>query len=149
MLSDDLFSLVVRHRPIVCIDLLVRDAQGRLLVGLRKNRPAQDTWFVPGGNLRKDERLADGFCRIAKAELGIDLSISTAQFVGAFEHFYADNWRNEPGYGTHNIALAYALTLEPSALRLDAEQHLGFRWVSTAEALADPDVNEHTKAYCR
>ena len=87
MLSDDLFSLVVRHRPIVCIDLLIRDAQGRLLVGLRKNRPAQDTWFVPGGNLRKDERLADGFCRIAKAELGIDLSISTTQFVGAFEHF--------------------------------------------------------------
>ena len=149
MLSDDLFGLVVRHRPIVCIDLLVRDTQARLLVGLRKNRPAQATWFVPGGNVRKDERLADAFGRISSAELGVVLSISDAQFVGAFEHFYPDNWRGEPGYGTHNIALAYALTLEPNELRLDQDQHLGFRWMSSAEALSDPSVNENTKAYCR
>ncbi len=47
MLPDDLFGLVIRHRPIVCIDLLVRDPEERLLVGMRKNRPAQGTWFVP------------------------------------------------------------------------------------------------------
>ena len=99
--------------------------------------------------MRKDERLADAFGRISKAELGIVLLISDAQFVGAFEHFYDDNWRNEPGYGTHNIALAYALTLEPAALRLNDAQHNGFRWVSNADALSDPTVNENTKAYCR
>jgi colanic acid biosynthesis protein WcaH len=36
----------------VSIDLIVRDADGRVLLGLRNNRPARDWWFVPGGIVR-------------------------------------------------------------------------------------------------
>ena len=149
MLTNELFSLVIRHRPIVCIDLLARDPEGRLLVGLRKNRPAQGTWFVPGGNVRKDERLADAFRRITNVELGIALSMDDAKFFGVFEHFYADNSLNEPGYGTHNITLVYELTLQPQAVRIARDQHSDVRWMTNAQALSDPLVNEYTKAYCR
>ena len=86
MLPRETFDLVVRHAPLVSFDLLVRDAQRRLLVGRRLNRPAQATWFVPGGRIKKDERLAVAFRCITRAELGTEIELAAARFVGYFEH---------------------------------------------------------------
>ncbi len=65
-LPTDLFKLIVAHAPLVSIDLVVRNARGEMLLGLRRNRPAQDYWFAPGGRIGKDERLADAFHRITR-----------------------------------------------------------------------------------
>jgi colanic acid biosynthesis protein WcaH len=142
MLDREQFAHVVRHAPLVSIDLLVRDGGGRLLVGLRKNRPAQGTWFVPGGIVRKGERIAEAMRRITRAELGSELE---GRFIGVFEHFYPDNALGEPGFGTHYIVLAYALSGRIDALPED--QHAQYRWIGDAEGLADPAVHENTKAY--
>lgn len=149
MLSREQFGLVVRHAPLVSIDLLVRDSQSRLLIGLRKNKPAQGTWFVAGGVIRKDERIADAFKRITAAELGVARSVTEARFVNVFEHFYPDNALAEPGFGTHYVVLAFALDADESALQLPDAQHTRYRWASCSEILADPAVHENTKAYCR
>jgi colanic acid biosynthesis protein WcaH len=43
----------------VSVDLvLVRDGR-EVLLGLRTNRPAQGSWFVPGGRILKNEKRAD------------------------------------------------------------------------------------------
>lgn len=148
LLEPDIFRTLVRHAPLVSIDLLLRDQQARLLVGRRRNRPAGGTWFVPGGRIAKDEKLADAFARLTREELGTSMAITQGRFVGVFEHLYADNAFGEPGYGTHYIVLAYALDAR-SELRLPTTQHTAYRWLSDAQALADPGVHENTKAYCR
>ena len=71
MLSPTEFLEVVRLAPLVAIDLIVADADSRVLVGQRRNRPARGTWFVPGGRIRKDERLDAAFTRLVETELGI------------------------------------------------------------------------------
>ena len=149
MLSHEIFGTLVRNAPLVSMDLLVRDASGRLLVGLRNNRPAKGSWFVPGGRILKDERLDDAFARISKMELGVALARGSAQFMGVHEHLYPDNMLNEPGYGTHYVVLVYALALDAEKLRLPREQHGAYRWITDAEALADANVHDNTKAYCR
>ena len=146
MLPKETFDLVVRHTPLVSFDLLVRDAQGRLLVGRRTNRPAQNTWFVPGGCIEKDERLAAAFRRITRMELGVEIDLSTTRFVGYFEHLYPDNRSGLPGFGTHYIVLAHEISGRAFG-SLPQDQHAAYRWVSDAEALADPEVHENTKAY--
>ncbi|MCH5770603.1 GDP-mannose mannosyl hydrolase, partial [Salmonella enterica] len=55
MLAEDDFRRAVEMLPLVSIDLLLRDAEGRYLTGLRSNPPAQGAWFVPGGRIRKNE----------------------------------------------------------------------------------------------
>src|SRR6185369_10705904 len=110
MLPKETFDLVVRHTPLVSFDLLVRDGQGRLLLGRRANRPAQNTWFVPGGCIEKDERLAAAFRRITRMELGVEIDLSTTRFVGYFEHLYPDNRSGLPGFGTHYIVLAHEIS---------------------------------------
>lgn len=65
------FVELVRGLPLVSVDLvLVRDGI-EILLGLRTNRPAQGSWFVPGGRILKDERRADALKRVAARELGI------------------------------------------------------------------------------
>ena len=56
-LARDDFAQVLRHTPLVSIDLIVRDRDRRVLLGVRVNRPAQGSWFVPGGRIYKYESL--------------------------------------------------------------------------------------------
>jgi colanic acid biosynthesis protein WcaH len=149
MLSPEAFDSIVRLTPLVSFDLLVRDPRRRLLLGRRTNRPAKDTWFVPGGRIHKDERLAAAFRRITRAELGVEVALAATRFVGYFEHFYPDNRSGAPGFGTHYIVLAQEFARETPLDALPDDQHAAYRWMSDAEALAHPEVHENTKAYCR
>ena len=100
-LPEDQFLEVVAHAPLVSIDLVVSDAAGRILVGLRRNAPARGSWFVPGGIVRKNERLDAAYFRIARNELGAELHRAEARFLGVYQHFYDENFGGRPGFGTH------------------------------------------------
>ena len=68
LLNNDEFAQVVRNAPLVAIDLIIRDPEQCVLVGLRMNEPA---------NLCPAVR-ADAFVRIVKAETGLEASIGDA-----------------------------------------------------------------------
>jgi len=143
------FAHAVRVTPLVSIDLILRDPQSAVLVGLRTNEPAKNTWFVPGGRIAKDERLADAFARILGIETGLSIPFAQARLLGAYEHFYDTNRFCEPGYGTHYVVLGYALTLaERADIALD-DQHSAIQWMAVSDLLSAPDVHENTKAYFR
>jgi hypothetical protein len=57
LLNRSDFHSVVRLAPLVSIDLIIRNARGEVLLGLRNNEPAKGLFFVPGGIIRKQERL--------------------------------------------------------------------------------------------
>ncbi len=139
------FLHLVRTGPLVSIDLVARDAEGRVLVGWRVNRPARDAWFVPGGRIYKDERLGDAFERVTAAELGRARDLSDARALGVFEHLYDDNGLDEPGVSTHYVVLAYELRADDVAPP-DA-QHSAYRWMTVQELLSDPAVHANTRAY--
>ena len=51
-------SLVVQPgATLVSTDLIIRNARGEVLLGLRNNEPTKELFFVPGGIIRKQERL--------------------------------------------------------------------------------------------
>src|SRR6516162_10264536 len=111
-LNKDEFAQVVRNTPLVSIDLIIRDPDRCVLVGLRANEPAKGKWFVPGGVVRKDERLSEAFARIVKVEIGLEASIGDAKFIGVYEHLYNNNVFEAEGFGTHYVVLAHELNLD-------------------------------------
>ncbi len=147
MLSREDFLEVVRNAPLVSIDLVVRDPRGRVLLGLRNNRPARGWWFVPGGVIRKDERLEQAFRRISQVELGSVQELAAARFLGPFEHLYEDNFAGEPGFGTHYVVLAFELGLPGDAGALPDQQHREYRWVTVDELGLDATIHPNTRAY--
>ena len=147
-LPREQFLEVVARAPLVSIDLVVRDSAGRVLLGLRRNAPARGFWFVPGGIVRKNESLEIAYGRITRSELGVELPRAGSRLLGVYEHFYAGNADDRPGFGTHYVVLAHAVTLEVTPAP-PAEQHSVYRWLEPAELLATTDVHENTKAYFR
>lgn len=146
-LSVEDFRRIVRDAPLVAMDVIVDDGGGRVLVGWRSNAPARGCWFVPGGRIRKGERLADAFRRITRDELGCEVPLDEARALGAFEHLYDENPFGEEGFGTHYVVLGYALRRAPDALALPTGQHARYRWMTAEELLVDPDVHANTRAY--
>ena len=149
LLSHDDFAHIVRHAPLVSIDIIIKDHEQNILLGLRVNQPAKGTYFVPGGVIRKDETIRAAFSRILDAEVGLNRSIEEAKFLGVFEHLYETNRFEESGYGTHYVVLAYELKLKQRpSIELDT-QHSNVRWMSESEVLSAVDVHSNTKAYFR
>jgi colanic acid biosynthesis protein WcaH len=143
------FAAIVRLTPLVSMDLIVRDREGRILLGRRVNEPARGAYFVPGGRITKNESRPNAFRRLCQMELGREYEMSQARFIGTFDHIYATNALQRPGFGTHYVVLAFEWALAPDHGALPDEQHSDYLWASEAEILQRPDVHENTKAYFR
>jgi colanic acid biosynthesis protein WcaH len=146
-LAPEDFDTIVRLTPLVSIDLIVRSPDGRILVGRRHNEPAKGYFFVPGGRISKNETLAAAIKRISWAELGAERLIAETRFLGVYEHLYATNNHQVPGFGTHYVVLAYELSSDSQDLQFPPDQHGEFAWLSEAEILRNPEVHENVKAY--
>ena len=64
--SDKEFLNIIDKTPLVSIDLIIENPQGKILLGKRCNKPAQGYWFVPGGRIQKNETLEQAIRRISK-----------------------------------------------------------------------------------
>lgn len=161
-LPADVFKQIIDTTPLVSIDLVVRDTAGRVLLGKRNNRPAQGFWFVPGGRIVKNERLADAFKRLTLDELGCEYDMAQAKHLGLYEHFYDDSifTDNEEhfdtslrsdsvqaGISTHYVVNAFEVVVVADDLNLPDAQHNDYRWFDEAELLQDDAVHLHTKWY--
>ena len=144
MLSKEVFSEVVRNAPLISIDLLVRNSDGKVLLGKRVNEPAKGFWFVPGGRIFKDESLDMAFTRTVQAELGLDMKRSDAKFDKVYEHFYDNNVFNDD-FSTHYIVLAHKVKIDK--LPELNNQHNEYRWFEIEELLKNENVHKYTKDY--
>ena len=131
--------------PLVSIDLILRNACGEVLLGRRLNRPAKDSWFVPGGRIRKNERVRQALHRISRRELGV--RIDEAELVGVFDHMYEDNFLGVEGVNTHYVVLGFAARLPEGVKLTPDDQHGELRWWTVDEMLASEAVHQNTKAY--
>ncbi len=145
LLPADKFRSIIELTPLVSIDLVVKSAQGKYLLGLRTNRPAQNFWFVPGGRIQKGESLAVAFKRLTKQELGKELSIEQAKLLGPFDHFY-DDCVFGCETSTHYIAIAYELIID-QPISPPNQQHSEYYWASINEIISRNDIHENVKAY--
>jgi len=139
------FGRIVALTPLVSIDLILRNEQDQVLLGYRRNRPAQHTWFVPGGRIRKDERFSDAWHRIADVELGV--ALPAPRLLGVYQHFYEDNGPGLPDVSTHYVVIGCEAQLPVGAALQPDQQHGELRWWGVAELLASAEVHVNTKAY--
>lgn len=152
VLTEECFRQVVENAPLISVDLILRNMDDQVLLGLRTNRPARGSWFVPGGRVRKGESIALALVRVAKEELGTDHELRHASFLGVYEHFYEDSvfGADAAQDGTHYIVLGYQVSDVSAAFAprcSENVQHSRLKWWGIREALQSTDVHEYTKAY--
>lgn len=133
-LSKDDFAKIVSNAPLVSIDLCILKSR-KLLVGKRKNPPARNYFFVPGGRILKSELISNALKRILGEELGLRIKsnkIQSIKTLGIYEHFYKDNFLNNKKFDTHYVVLAYLIPFE-SLMKVNYgnifEQHSEYKWL--------------------
>ncbi|EAA7246117.1 GDP-mannose mannosyl hydrolase [Salmonella enterica subsp. salamae] len=146
MLDFVLFKTIVEHAPLISIDLIVYNSKSEVLLGKRVNPPAQNYYFVPGGRIYKNEKIADAFRRISQSELGTVVEHSSAKYCGVFEHFYSDAFVG-PDVNTHYIALAYEIYIDIQLSNLPSKQHAEYTFMTVERAKKDPSVHYYTQQY--
>ena len=144
-LEKELFSSIIQNAPLISIDLVVKNSNDKILLGKRVNKPAKNSWFVPGGRIYKDETIQDAFKRITKDEIGKAYDISNASFKGVYQHFYDDNVFND-NFSTHYIVLGFELVIKEE-LSLGTVQHEKYKWFDEDVLLASTEVYSYVKDY--
>lgn len=113
----------------------------------RKNEPANGYYFVPGGRIKKNQKIRDVFREKLKEETGLDAELESAKFLGHFEHFYGTNFFKDRGYGTHYVVLAYELRLKTDISIVLGKGHSEILWLSESELRKRSDVNKYVKDF--
>jgi ADP-ribose pyrophosphatase YjhB (NUDIX family) len=66
-----LYRRIVAAMPIACVDLMVVDAEGRLLLLKRGDEPAKGHWWFPGGRVHLGEARAESVPRKLREECSL------------------------------------------------------------------------------
>ena len=145
-LNDAALAAAIRNVPLVSIDLIIRNKNGEALLLLRKEKPAQNWYFVSGGRLLKNESIEVAFHRQLKL-LGLSAPFDDARFCNAYEHKYSTNRFDSSGFGTHYLVLAYEIRIDDTrSFHLD-QHHAAYRWLTDEEVLSNSEVHPYTKKY--
>lgn len=146
-MNDEKILEIINAAPLVSVDLIIKNEGGDVLLGKRSNRPAQGYWFVPGGRIRKNEKIADAVARISETELGIAVRFYKTRLLGGYNHIYDDNYLGVGGINTHYVVLAYEYTLDKDVKIVKDDQHSDIQWWNIRELLLSKDVHPYTQDY--
>ncbi len=113
ILEENLYRQICRVMPIPCVDLIVEDARGRVLLLKRKNEPTRGQWWFPGGRVDFGETRFQAVGRKLKEECG--LVAVKVQELGTYDLFFDQ----EP---KHAITTIFQVAIQnPENLKLDGQ----------------------------
>lgn len=80
-LPDKVFYYISRTTPLVNVDLLIKDENGRTLLSWRNDRYSGEGWHVPGGIVRFKETLEARVEKVAEYEIGTAIQFDPKPFA--------------------------------------------------------------------
>ena len=124
-IEETLYSEIVKSMPIPCVDLVVMDQAGRILLLKRKNEPASNQWWFPGGRVLFNELRSEAARRKLKEECGFP-KCDALEELATFDWFFSFG----EGQKIHSITTLFKVVVDSSgAIALD-EQSYEARWDS-------------------
>jgi ADP-ribose pyrophosphatase YjhB (NUDIX family) len=113
IIAEDLYRQICQLMPIACVDLLVTDELGRVLLIKRKNHPANDQWWFPGGRVHLNETRRAAAARKLQEECGLKaMNISE---VGTFDVIFPE----APQGASHGITTLFHMDVKNGQVHLD------------------------------
>jgi ADP-ribose pyrophosphatase YjhB (NUDIX family) len=131
VIDAKLLSKVLGSVPIPCVDLVVAKPPGEILLTRRTIAPYRGCWHLPGGMVRKGEKISDAARRIAMAELGI--SPGRLEFLGIFENIR---------HFRHDISHCFMVQAGNVRIRLDFQSD-AFRFFGAGDRLPSRIIPFH------
>ncbi|MCC7450185.1 MAG: NUDIX domain-containing protein [Anaerolineae bacterium] len=119
-----LYREILEYLPIPCVDIAIV-ANGAVLLVKRKDAPAKDQWWVPGGRVHKGETMRQTASRKAREEIGIDCHVGP--IIHTAETIFPDGPDNIAVHSINSCFFVYPVS-PVFQLCLD-DHHSEYCWV--------------------
>lgn len=116
MIPEKLYKQIHASMPILCVDLVIIDKNGKFLLVKRSNEPAKGKWWLVGGRANKGETLRQAAARKAKQELGTKVILEEA--LGFDETMFKTGPFGSP---THTVNIVFSARLSGKSIKLDSQ----------------------------
>ena len=126
-IEEQLYQQIKRAVPISCVDLVIGNTDGEVLLVKRANEPAKGHWWFPGGRVRHGELRADAAARKLAEEC--QLLASEIHELGTFDLLLPLTW----GGFSHAISTVYEVKIPPGREVCLDSQSVEFCWVRLAD----------------
>lgn len=77
-LPDEVFQFVSQHTPLINVDLLIKNSEGKTLLTWRDDQFYGPAWHIPGGIIRFKEKIETRIAKVAEQELGCVVKFESA-----------------------------------------------------------------------
>lgn len=146
MLPIKIFQAVVENAPLVSIDLCLV-YENKILLGLRSGEPLKNTWFTPGGRIRKNESWQTCLRRIAKDELDYEVDdVEDFRLMGVWDHFYPNSFFDQ-NVSTQYVNLPHYLQLKKERCFKHDYQHNVLEWFDLREVAHSDTFHIYVRNY--
>ena len=120
-IPDELYSRILKIIPIACVDLIVTNSKREILLLKRKNTPAKDEWWFPGGRVHFMETREDAVGRKLREECGLQGKI--VKEIGTYD-LILDEENNNP---SHAITTVFHVEVNNDKVAID-NQSVEYEW---------------------
>lgn len=129
------YQNAVHQLPIACVDIFLYNSKlDAYLLVFRKNAPAKDTWWIPGGRLYKGESFFEAAIRKCREE--INVKVRPIKQLGTYSTLFPDSEWECQTHTINTIVLAILSSDEKPEVNFD---HADYQWRSLKHS---PDAED-------
>ncbi|OGE31374.1 hypothetical protein A2631_06040 [Candidatus Daviesbacteria bacterium RIFCSPHIGHO2_01_FULL_44_29] len=114
--SYEEFKQVYSKVPRLCVDLIIQDPKGQVLLLRREEEPSVGMWHLPGGTVLFREEVEQAIKRIAQEEVGV--AVRVEGLVGFIE--FLNEERGNQAF--HSLSLAVVCSIQEKISRTPKRQ---------------------------
>jgi len=112
-IPENLFQKIKKNVPLSCVDaILIKN--GEFFLVKRKITPYKNKWCLPGGIIKRGQKITERLEKLGKEELGVKFEIVKA--LGVYEKLYKDR---------HDISYCFIVKSLDEDIRLDFQASHG------------------------
>lgn len=138
----------VKLAILVAFDILVINDKNQVLLGKRKNAPAKDFLFTPGGNMHKGETFEEAIRRISSKEIGFEISLPEVKLNGIYDQTYKENFIDDKFPSQYiDFAFEYKIKNKKVDENIFLSQHADIVWMPIEEIMKSKIVHQYVKNY--
>ena len=125
IIEESFYKKIIQVLPIICVDIIIKNKDGRYLLVKRNNEPLKDEWWVVGGRIHHNETVEDAARRKVFEEAGITPKLLNP--IGYFDGIF-----NENSFGVegpyHAMSIVFETTLDKSPNVILDQQSSEWMW---------------------
>lgn len=127
IIPADLYGQILKFMPIPCVDLLVVNTDGHVLLVKRANEPARGKWWFPGGRVYLGETRQNAAIRKLREECQLATHTEPKELTTQDLIFHQSD-----GSVIHSISTVFEVSVASGAeVTLDA-QSSAYKWETAA-----------------